>query len=107
MVTHAERHCPHPVHAAPTTGWPRPSSRSASSPTGQTRTQIPHSTSRQVMQRAWSTVSTPIATSRHPHGGTSSAGVGQARAHGISAHITHAVTATSNAGVPAASPAAV
>ena len=105
VVTHALMHCPHPVQAAPTTGRPRSSSFSASSPTGQTRTQIPHSTSRQVMHRDSSIVISAIFASRHPHAGTSSAGVGQAAAQGMVSHMMHAVSATSSIGVPAASPA--
>ena len=105
VVTHAPMHCPHPVQAAPTTGRPRSSSLSASSPTGQTRTQIPHSTSRQVMQRSVSTTTRAMRTSRHPQGGTSSAGVGQTVAQGMVSHITQAVTSTWSAGVPEASPA--
>ena len=57
------------------------------------------------MQRSVSTRSRAIRTSAHPVGGTSSAGVGQACAQGISSHITQAVVATCSTGVPAASPA--
>lgn len=57
------------------------------------------------MQRPWSTINSAIRTSRQPHGGTSSAGVGQTAAHGIASHMMQAVNSTTRAGVPAASPA--
>ncbi len=57
------------------------------------------------MHRALSISTTATRASRHPQGGTSSAGVGQAVAHGIVSHIMQAITPTSSTGVPAANPA--
>lgn len=65
---------------------------------------MPHSTSRQVMQRSLSIVIFAIWTSRHPHAGRSSAGVGHDAAQGIVSHMMQAADATSITGVPAARP---
>jgi len=57
------------------------------------------------MQRDVSISTDATRASRQPQGGTSNAGVGHAVAQGIVSHIMQAIVATSNTGVPAASPA--
>lgn len=103
-VTQALMHCPQPVQASPMTGWPSASMRNASSPTGQTRAQTPHSTPRNVMHRDVSIATSAMWTSRQPQAGKSNAGVGQDLAQAIDSHITQACVATSSTGVPAAKP---
>ncbi len=103
-VTQALMHWPQPVQASPITGWPSASMRNASSPTGQTRAQTPHSTPRYVMHRVESTATSAMWTSRQPQAGKSNAGVGQAAAQAIDSHMTQAWLATSSTGVPPARP---
>ncbi len=59
------------------------------------------------MQRSVSIVIVESFTCFHMSMGASSASVGQIAAHGMSRHITHAVTSTLSAGVPAANPASL
>ena len=59
------------------------------------------------MHRSVSIAIADIFTCFHRSGGTSSASVGHAAAHGMSVHITHAVVFTFSAGVPAAKPASL
>lgn len=59
------------------------------------------------MHRSVSIAIAEIFTRFQRSGGTSNASVGHATAHGISAHMRHAVTFTSSEGVPAANPASL
>ena len=59
------------------------------------------------MHRSVSIVMLVSLTRFQRSGGTSSASVGHARAHGMSVHMTQAVTFTARFGVPAANPASL
>lgn len=77
----------------------------AVSPTGQTRAQMPHSTSLNAMQRLGSSSRVANRYPSHNWSGTVSASVGQTLAHGISGQTVHGWIAGSIIGVPVASPA--